>query len=271
MPDAQSTPEIAAAMRQIDRLLRLVGVPVTITSTQDEPRELHNWDLVAPAMLFSAASCLLSLRYLAEAPAPRRDQDASVLLRRLYEHVVDFAWIAIEPTANAPRWVADDFYYRLKLDDDFVQLGRGALSAEKRQNYQAYVDAQRGLPQVLQRAEAADAYWSTRVEAHGTFPQVAAPDGQDIVQTQNGRWSLRAAYAFIYRAGSSNAHPTPLSLFDYVWPGGAINTFTIGMNTGAMNRYAYTMAPLIFAPMLLIAEQVLGRPSANDVYAAFGA
>lgn len=269
MPDAQS-PEIVAAMRQIDRLIRLVGEPVTITSTQVEPRELHNWDLVAPAMLFSAASCLLSLRYLAEAPAPRRDQDASVLLRRLYEHAVDFAWIAIDPGTNAPRWVADDFYYRLKLDDDFVQLGRGALSADKRQSYQAYVDAHRGLPQVLQRAEAADRYWSTRIEQHGTFPQVAAPDGQDLAQTQNGRWSLRAAYAFIYRAGSAIAHPTPSSLFDYVWPGGASGTFTIGMNTGAVNRYAYTMAPLIFAPMLLIAEQVLGRPKANDVYAAFG-
>jgi hypothetical protein len=43
------------------------------------------------------------------------------------------------------------------------------------------------------------------------------------------------------------------------------------MNTGAVNRYAYTMAPLTFAPMLLIAEQVLGRPKADDVYAAFGA
>src|SRR5882724_3008374 len=90
-PDARATDEIVAAMRQIDRLVMLVADPVTVTSTQPEPRELHNWDLVGPAMVFSAASCLLSLRYLAEAAAPRRDQDAFVLLRRLYEHVVDFA------------------------------------------------------------------------------------------------------------------------------------------------------------------------------------
>lgn len=79
-----------------------------------------------------------------------------------------------------------------------------------------------------------------------------------------------ATYAYIYRAGSANAHPTPLSLFDYIWPGGASNTFTTGMKTDTVNRYAYTMAPPIFAPMLLIAEKVLGRPSARAVYAAFG-
>lgn len=271
MPDAKATTEIVAAMGQIDRLLPLVASPATVVSTQPEPRELHNWHLVGPAMLFSAASCLVSLRYLAEAPAPRRDQDAFVLLRRLYEHVVDFAWIAIDPTAHAPRWVGDDFYHRLKLDDDFIKLGRGSLSAKTRAEYQSFVDSHTGLPQVVQRAEAADNHWSTRIDLHGTFPQTAVPPGQDLAVTQNGRWSLRSAYAYIYRAGSANVHPTPLSLFDYVWPGGAKDTFTIGMKVDEINRYPYTMAPLVFAMMLLIAEKVLGRPAANDVYAAFGA
>jgi len=71
--------------------------------------------------------------------------------------------------------------------------------------------------------------------------------------------------------GAPNAHPTPRSLLDYVWPGGSSNTFTIGINTCAVNRFPYTMAPLIFAPMLLIAEQVLGVRKLHDVYAAFGA
>lgn len=271
MPDARATPEIVAAMRQIDRLVSLVANPVTVVSTQLQPRELHNWELVAPAMVFSAASCLLSLRYLAEAAAPRRDQDAFVLLRRLYEHLVDFAWIAIDPGTHAARWTADDLFYRLKLDDDFVKLGRGALSAEVRAEYQTFIDKHDGLPQVIQRAQAADEYWSTRIDSHGTFPTIAAPQGQDLTLTQNGRWSLRSAYAFIYRAGSANVHPTPLSLHDYVWPGGAKNTFTIGMNPGDINRYAYTFAPLTFAMLLLIAEKVLGKPSASDVYAAFAA
>jgi hypothetical protein len=127
------------------------------------------------------------------------------------------------------------------------------------------------MPDVASRADLADRHWSTRIDNHETFPAVAAQPGEDLTQVQNGRWSFRSAYSFIYRMASANAHPTPLSLFDYVWPGGASGTFTIGMNTGVANRYAYTMAPLIFAPLLLIAEQMLGRPRADDVYAAFGA
>jgi hypothetical protein len=82
VPDARATPEIERAMRQIDRLIPLVGAPVTVTTQRAVPNELDNWDLVAPAMLFSATSCLVSLRWLAEARTPRREEDAIVLLRR---------------------------------------------------------------------------------------------------------------------------------------------------------------------------------------------
>ncbi len=124
VPDARATPEIEAAMRQIDQLIPLAGATVTITTQQDVPNELHNWDLVAPAMLFSATSCLVSLRWLAEAQTPRRDEDAIVLLRRLYEHVVIFAWIAIDPARNAPRWVAEDYQHRLRADSDLARIAR---------------------------------------------------------------------------------------------------------------------------------------------------
>jgi hypothetical protein len=36
-----------------------------------------------------------------------------------------------------------------------------------------------------------------------------------------------------------------------------------------VKRYAYTMAPLLFTTMLLIAEHVLCRPSSADVMAVF--
>ena len=63
-PDARATPTIAAAMGQIDALLRLMPNDIVIESAAPQNgRELHNWDVVAPAMLFSAASCLLSLRW----------------------------------------------------------------------------------------------------------------------------------------------------------------------------------------------------------------
>jgi hypothetical protein len=271
VPDAQATPEIERAMLQIDRLIRLNGAPVPVTTAEAVPNELHNWDLAGPAMLFSATSCLLSLRWLAEAPKPYRTQDAIVLLRRLYEHAVDFAWISIDPPVRARRWVADDFYHRLRADNDLVRLGRGSLTQELRDEYQAYID-QYGrtrpnhdgrMPDVATRADEADQHWSSRIDGHGTFPR-------RVEEQQTGVWSLRKMYVAIYRPASSTAHPTAQSLRDFVWPGGASDRFLIGFNTEhPIERYPYTMAPLVFATMLLIAEQVLGRPNGDEVRAAF--
>jgi hypothetical protein len=257
-------PDIERAMLQIDRLVPLVGAPVTVTTGQPVPNELHNWDLAAPAMLFSATSCLVSLRWLAEARAPRRDEDAIVLLRRLYEHAVIFAWIGIDPATNAPRWVAEDYSHRLRVDSDLSRIGRQGLPTEVRDKFREFIKVHGAkMPDVATRADHADQHWSTRINGHGTFPRAAG-------QMETGRWSLRKMYTAVYRPGSANAHPTPLSLRDFVWPGGAPGAFAIGNNTDhPIERYPYTMAPLVFACMLLIAEQVLGRPHGDNVRAAF--
>jgi hypothetical protein len=263
VPDSQALPEIERAMRQIDRLIPLVGAPVRVTTTQPVPNELDNWDLVGPAMLFSAMSCLVSIRWLAESPTPQRDEDASVLLRRLYEHVVDFAWIAVDPVVNAPKWVADDYRHRLKADDDLKLIGTLGLTPQARTEYQAYIDKHGKMPGVPTRANQADEHWSARLEGHGTFPTAAG-------QTQSGRWSLRKMYVAVYRSASANVHPSPQSLRDFIWPGGTSNTFRIGNDTDhQIERPPYPMAPLVFAIMLLMTEQVLGRPNGGDVRAAF--
>jgi hypothetical protein len=269
--DADASPELRAAMAQIDRLVRLVPGPIRVTSTSHtNPRELHNWDVVAPAMLFSAANCLLSLRWLAMAGAPRREQDASVLLRRLYEHVVDFAWIAIDPVVNAKKWVSDDYWYRIKIDNEMTLLGQPVLDPTVRVGYEAYISDNGRMPDLASRAEAADRHWSTRVANHGTFPKIAAAPGTSLQTVQAGRWSLRTEYTLIYRSASANAHPTPLSLHTYVHGGSKPGTFIIGAKPhDTEDRFAYTLAPLVYATLLLIAEQALGYPRADDVFAAF--
>jgi hypothetical protein len=193
---------------------------------------------------------------------PRRDEDASVLIRRLYEHAVNFAWIAVAPAVNAPKWVADDFRHRLEADDDLKLIGSG-LTPQARAQYQAFINKHGKMPGVAKRANQADQHWSTRLEGHGTFPTAAG-------QTQSGRWSLRKMYLAVYRPASANVHPSPQSLRDFVWPGGASDTFWIGNNADhRIERYPYTMAPLVFATMLVMAERLLGRPNGDDVRAAF--
>jgi hypothetical protein len=269
--DAAATPEIRAAMIQSERLLRLVNFPYTVVSrVNPEPRVHDNWDVVAPAMLFSASSCLKSIRLLAATSAPRREQDASVLLRRLYEHVVDFAWIAINPAVHAGKWVADDRFYRLKIDSDFVKLGQPGLDSNTRLRFEKGIEATGRMPDVASRADLADRHWSQMISGHGVFPSNPAPTGGSIVNAQNGDWSLRTQYTIVYRSASANAHPTPMSLSAYIDAEGASGNFTIGMKPmDSDDRYAYTIAPLLFATMLFVSEHVLGVPKRADVEAIF--
>ncbi|MBX3159182.1 MAG: hypothetical protein KF773_24650 [Deltaproteobacteria bacterium] len=269
--DAAATREIQLAMFQSERLLRLVHFPMTIESdVRPEPRVQDNWHVVAPAMLFSASSCLLSIRLLAETQAPRREQDAIVLLRRLYEHVVDFAWIAIDPETHAKKWVADDRFYRLKIDDDFKRLGQPGLEPTKRLEYEQYVKAHGRMPDMASRADAADKHWSKLIGGHGVFPTTPAPAGTSINSAQNGNWSFRTQYTIVYRLASGNAHPTPMSLLSYVDAHGASGRFTIGVNPHDHgDRYAYTFAPLIYATLLLVSEHVLGVPKRADIEGVF--
>jgi hypothetical protein len=262
-PDAEASPKIVLAMAQIDRLLGLMPRPISVqTSAAQDGRELHNWDVVAPAMLFSAASCLLSLRWLAMTPPPRREQDASILLRRLYEHVVSFAWIATDPAPNAKRWVAYDHKYRLKIDDELRAMGRDGVEPATRAAFEAYIQAHPPMPPLDQRATKADEHWLPILAKH-----TAEHKDKDVERT----FSMRNEYTTIYRPTSANAHPTPRSLFSYVNPAGGAGKFSIGfdMNFNDEDRFAYTFAPLVFATMLLISEHVLGYPKADDVFAAF--
>ena len=83
-------------------------------------------------------------------------------------------------------------------------------------------------------------------------------------------FSLADEYTAIYRS-TANTHPSPRSLFDYVHPGFASGKFRIGFALELDNddRYTYTLAPLVFSTLLIIAEQVLGYPKADAVFPAF--
>jgi len=258
-PPDSSIVEVALAQRRIARLLELLGSHRTVTTAHPNPQELSNWDLVGPAMLFSAGSVLASLSHLANSPIPGRQQDALILTRRLYEHVVEFAWIAINPVVNAPRWVAEDLHHRVKVDDDAKLLGHPGLDPSKRHAYEVESKKYKRLPKVNQLAEQADQHWSPQIEGHGTFPPSSG----------SKQWSLRALYLPAYRGGSAFVHPTAMSLRDFVGPGGATNTFTIGLLPEVQDsKVGYVLAPILFSLMLLLAEKVLGWPNADDVRVA---
>ena len=52
-----------------------------------------------------------------------RDLDGQTLVRSLYEQVVTFAWVAIDPDRREWRWVGDGRWELLKLHNDATQFG----------------------------------------------------------------------------------------------------------------------------------------------------
>ena len=270
--DAAANPETRRAMVQAEKLLRVIPFPLEVSAPLANPHgaSLDTWELVAPAMIFSAANCLLSIRYLAEANAPRREQDASVLLRRLYEHVVDFAWVCISPAEHSKLWTAKDLRSRITIDDELRRLGHSGLEQQVRQNFDNYARAIGKPPDLASRAIKADEHWSRVIPEHGTFPANPESNGSNKPFAQGGYWSLRSLYVVIYRSASANAHPTPLSLNTFIHPSDIPGKFKVGFNAkDQRDRFPYTHAPLIYAMMLLVAERVLGYPSSRDIYAAF--
>jgi hypothetical protein len=63
---------------------------------------------------------------------------------------------------------------------------------------------------------------------------------------------------------------TPLSLSTYIIAAQLPGTFVVGMDpTNQDERFAYTLAPVIYAKMLFVAEHVLKQPNRADVEAVF--
>lgn len=116
------------------------------------------------------------------------DVDGRTLVRSLYEQVVTFAWIAIDPGPHYSRWFAQGLWEDLRLHNDAVQFGERVLSEDEVATSRRLLglddlrppedteDAERTrprkrktpdpallLPSVADRARDADEHWSVRI------------------------------------------------------------------------------------------------------------
>src|SRR5262249_420362 len=123
-----------------------------------------DWPLSGYAMLARAAGTMRSVMSLIP---ERRATDAAVLLRTLFESVVTFVWIAIDPDVTADAWVRGGRRQRIKADNDLRQDGAPALlEPDVRAQFETLIAAGPMMPESLAvRAEQADAHWASRVDA----------------------------------------------------------------------------------------------------------
>lgn len=132
-----------------------------------------------------------------------RSSDTKTLLRSLYEHVVHFAWLAADPSAErVEEWRKGDLVARLKADKDNRDHGVPLLRVEERERMQREVGELRGDPlKLIDLAVAANKAWA------GKFPGL---------ESDNSPYSFSGAYATLYRYTSSTSHPSWLGTYPVV-------------------------------------------------------
>lgn len=233
---------IVQARRRIRALRELTStfLPRTMPSAGDH----GDWPLSGFAMLARACGTAASAIALA---AERRATDAGALSRTLFEEVVTFAWIAIDPVVNAPAWVRWDRRQRIKLDNDLVDKGAEPwLTPQVRKEFEALIAAGPMMPEDLAlRAVHADAHWAPRIDA--------------IEPDPTSERSFRGMYRIVYRTDSQYAHAAVRSVEPFVVPAqeaGQFHVLPVETDPGPINPF--TRAPGLYALALLVAEPTLG-------------
>ncbi len=112
----------------------------------------------------------------------RKDEDALILLRSLYEQTVLVAWVAIEPDARHEKWWNESKRQILIRHNQALAYGQTILSPVE----VADSEAATGTPSVEVMARELDQYWPGRVRG---------------LQAAGHLLSFHGLYQVIYRMG----------------------------------------------------------------------
>jgi hypothetical protein len=175
---------------------------------------------------------------------PQREVDCCVLARTLYEHVVAFSWLAIDPEPHRRmllrweynerrKWLNDPHTFQL-LDPPDDGIVRRAL-----------IDmADTAAPETPDRAFAADKYWP---RCNIGWP-----------------WQFRRSYSHLFRFFSCYVHPTVVGIDPFVERG---DPPTVGRARAVFDEEIRGEAAVCFADALAVASFRLGWPSMDDLLA----
>jgi Family of unknown function (DUF5677) len=207
------------------------------------------WPLVGPALIARATGSLEAI--LALVPL-KREADAGTLLRSLYEHVTTFAWLAAEPGAERMRrWLKSDCEERLRMDDDCRKVGVKILDDDIREGFEETVAAlPKGMPVLLDRAEAADGHWVSRVAG---------------LRDSTTPTSFRGLYAAAYRRFSAIAHPTNFGLNPVTVDLGGPHKRVQLEERPTDLRGPFGLATVVYALGLYVAAETIAWPTRFEI------
>lgn len=240
-----------AGRRRPQMMRRRQRALIDLVRTQHRPKRFRlepPWHSIAAAFVVRIADTVESILALWES---KNALDMMILLRALYEQIVVFAWIAIDPDAHLPQWGDNELYFHRVLIEEAAEYGIPCTEEE--------LNAKgKKLKPINQLALAVDEHWGGQL----TGFRVAAEKGQ---KQELDLLNFAGLYLPIYREASANAHATPSSLSPYMdlgtWPR------VVHAASGAEYAAWWTMIVPLYAQALVICNSVLGWPDLGTVLA----
>jgi hypothetical protein len=193
------------------------------------------WPVCATAALLRTCDTVDSIMALM---GKRKLGDARALLRSLYEQVVVFSWVAVDPDTRLERWEGESMKEQLKLHNETLRYGQTILTPKQVTDSAAAL----GVPPTATMAHELDEYWPGRVSG---------------LHQAGGLLAFHGLYQGIYRVGSRQTHGTFAALDPYVqgWPrrkqGAAIKV----RESTEDNMLVYSLAAPLLGMALLIAAR----------------
>jgi hypothetical protein len=157
-------------------------------------RREGKWPVCATAALLRMADTVDSIMALM---GRRKLGNARALLRSLYEQVVVFSWVAVDPATRLERWEGASRKEQLKLHNEVLRYGETILTPKEAEEFAAAP----GVPSTATMAHELDEYWPGRVSG---------------LHEAGGLLSFHGLYQSVYRVGSRQTHGTLAALDPYV-------------------------------------------------------
>lgn len=212
------------------------------------------WRAVLTALVARMTALLESLAALADPP---RQPDALILVRALYEHLITFAWLAIDPKPRVEEYLGHSMVHKRTLANDAASYGLDLLSDFERM----LAEQGKALAPVDQRAAEVDAYWGQRIK--GLY--------QDPASGPRNILTLRGLYVAIYRQASRQAHAAMESPDECIVEDGTRHLVLREPKGDDLTWSAFAVP--LFAIALVIAHERLGWPDearVREINDAFG-
>lgn len=230
-------------------LIELVEGRLEVEGDATGPRTA--WPMVGPALLTHATSSLRSIVFRLRPEGAHND--ASRLLRSLYDHVVTFAWLAADPPSRLALWRKEDLEERLKIHREFAAAGEQLLPDAEREQMERDVARVEGkAPDLASKAAMADKHWIPRIDA----------------LQPHGFRSFRGFYTILFREHSGLVHATMRGL-NHVTIDLEPPRKQVVLEAPLEGNGPYGMATVLYCFGLLFAAQSLGWPDADEVERIF--